>query len=61
MKRRRWTTGDLKTARERWRDGLKACDIGRLLGGRSKNSIISAAHRYGWGAHPYGNDPRHVA
>lgn len=55
-----WTPPERKKARDHWRDGMKACDIGYLLG-RSKNSIISAANRYGWGAHPYGHDPRRAA
>lgn len=55
-----WKQGEIDTARHLWRDGEKASRIGRRLD-RSKNSVISAAHRYGFGKHPYGHDPRLAA
>jgi GcrA cell cycle regulator len=46
-----WTTTEIQTLRDLWALGLSTNEIGRRTG-RSKNSIIGAAHRAGLPARP---------
>jgi hypothetical protein len=42
-----WPPEDIAKLRAMWREGVSATEIGRRLGGRTKNSIISKARRIG--------------
>jgi hypothetical protein len=55
----RWSRGDHDAAFHLWRDGERVELIGERVG-RTKNAVISRAHRKGFGPHPYGHDPRHA-
>lgn len=52
-----WTPEQHAVALHLWRDGMQVVRIGQTVG-RTKNAVISRAHRYGFGPHPYGHDPR---
>lgn len=47
---KRWNAVEIDKAREMWRDGLSAAEIGQRLD-RGRSSVISKANREGWGAH----------
>ena len=52
-----WTPEQHAIAMHFWRNGIQVARIGEEIG-RTKNAVISRAHRYGFGAHPYGHDSR---
>src|SRR6476659_9863806 len=64
MALREWTEHELKLLQELWGTNLSTTEIGRQIGGRSKNSIIGKASRLGLPNRPspikYGGAPSPV-